>query len=144
MFVKNYAIMKRLFLLFAVAVMMVTSACAADNTSDAVKTLDDSTFKTVVDGMKRPVVIDFSATWCGPCKMYAPTYHQVAEEYKDKADFYKVDIDKCPALANAFGIQAVPTTVVIFSTEGDHYSQPGLLTAEGLKLVVDTALKEMK
>lgn len=60
-----------------------------------------------------PTVIDFSATWCGPCRMFAPIFHKVAEEYKGKANFLTVDIDERKDLAEAYDIQAVPTTVYL-------------------------------
>lgn len=124
------------------ALMAVTGACAAE-TGGKVKELSDAGFADVVKSVKRPVVIDFSATWCGPCKMYAPTYHDVAEEYACKADFYTVDIDKSPSVAAAFGVQAVPTTVVLYGEDGKGFAQSGVIPADMLKKMVDTALDEM-
>lgn len=140
--------MKRLFFLFAIVVIAFTSCRASGNDSDttagtdAVKTLTDTEFEGVLSSLSRPVVIDFSATWCGPCKRYAPIYHDVAAQYADKADFYTVDVDRSPQLANAFGVQAVPTTVVIYTKEGNHFAQSGLLSADGLKYMIDAALRD--
>lgn len=129
--------------------MIIVAAVAAAGLyaagkGDTVAALDDATYSAVVKNVKRPVVIDFSATWCGPCKIYGPTFHAVAKEYAGKADFYTVDIDKAPGMAAAFGVQAVPTTVVLYGSDGKGYAQPGLISADVLKQMIDTALKEMK
>lgn len=58
------------------------------------------------------VVIDFFATWCGPCKMLGPVFEEVGNELSDKAGFYKVDIDESLEVANEYGIQSVPTMLV--------------------------------
>lgn len=57
---------------------------------------------------KRPCVIDFTATWCGPCRKMAPVLEELAKQYDGKVDFYKIDIDDEPELAAVFGISAVP------------------------------------
>lgn len=56
----------------------------------------------------RLVVIDFNATWCGPCRMFAPMFHDVARQYNGKADFVSVDVDKFPELAGRFGVSSIP------------------------------------
>ncbi len=61
----------------------------------------------------QPVIIDFYATWCRPCKMTAPVVEELAKDYKGKIDFYKVDIDKEQELAATFGIQSIPTFLFI-------------------------------
>ena len=58
---------------------------------------------------KLPVIIDFYADWCGPCKMVAPLLEELAEEYKGKIDIYKVDTEKEQDLAAAFGIKSIPS-----------------------------------
>ena len=61
----------------------------------------------------KPCIIDFYATWCGPCKMIAPTLKELAKKYKDSIYVYKVDVDKQKRLAGAMGIQSMPTVVFI-------------------------------
>jgi|SRR5574344_1260890 thioredoxin len=61
----------------------------------------------------KPAIIDFYATWCGPCKMVAPIMAEIAKEKAGKIDVYKVDIDKEKELADAFGIQSIPTVLFI-------------------------------
>lgn len=65
------------------------------------------------ENVRRLTVLDFSATWCGPCKGFAPIFHEVAEEYEDQADFRTIDIDKESNLADKYNIQAVPTLVIL-------------------------------
>lgn len=60
----------------------------------------------------RPVVCDFFATWCGPCKMLAPVMEQVAAENAAKATFVKVDVDECPDLASRYGIMSIPFVAI--------------------------------
>ncbi|MDD6517869.1 MAG: thioredoxin [Prevotella sp.] len=62
---------------------------------------------------QRPALIDFYATWCGPCKMTAPRVEQIAEKYAGKIDVYKVDVDKQEELAAMFGIQSIPSLLFI-------------------------------
>ncbi|WP_455716150.1 thioredoxin [Anaerosporobacter sp.] len=75
------------------------------------KVLNTSSFdeKIKKDGV---AVVDFFATWCGPCKMLAPVFEEVGSELSDKAGFYKVDIDESLEIANEYGIQSVPTMLV--------------------------------
>ncbi len=58
-------------------------------------------------------IIDFNATWCGPCKIFAPAFDEAATRFAGKADFVSIDIDKCPETAAAFRIEAVPTVVLL-------------------------------
>ena len=60
----------------------------------------------------KPVLVDFFATWCGPCKMMAPVIDEVAAEKAGEADVYKVDVDDCPDIAQRYGIMSIPTFVV--------------------------------
>lgn len=60
-----------------------------------------------------PAVIDFYAGWCGPCKALAPILEELSDVYKDQIVFYKVDVDKCEDLAQAYGIRSIPTTLFI-------------------------------
>ena len=61
----------------------------------------------------RPAIVDFYAGWCGPCRMLAPILEELADVYKDQIYVYKVDVDKCEALAEAYNIRSIPTTLFI-------------------------------
>ena len=70
------------------------------------------TFDRAVAGDK-PVLVDFFATWCGPCRMIAPSVEQLAAEFEGRAVVGKVDVDQEPALAQRFGVMSIPTLVVL-------------------------------
>ncbi len=75
-----------------------------------VKTTKD-TFEKEVLNSDIPVIVDFWAQWCGPCKMLAPTLEEISEEYDGKIKICKVDVDEEPELASAFGIMSIPTLI---------------------------------
>ncbi len=75
--------------------------------------LTSANFDSEVMKSDKPVLIDFWATWCMPCRMVAPTIDALADEYAGKAKICKVDVDDQPDLAGKFGIMSIPTVVVI-------------------------------
>ena len=76
-----------------------------------VKELTDAEFEATLESSDLPVLVDFSATWCQPCKMLAPTIDTVAQDYSEKLSVFKVDIDDAPDAAAHFGIRGVPTVI---------------------------------
>ncbi len=74
--------------------------------------LDSSNFDSVLATKNLPVMVDFWATWCGPCRMVAPVIEQVAEEYEGRAIVGKVDVDECGDLAMRYGVMSIPTVMV--------------------------------
>ncbi len=75
----------------------------------AIQHATDQTFEQLVLQSERPVVVDFWATWCGPCRLVAPELEQLAEKYEGVVEVVKVDVDANPGLSMAFGIQSIPT-----------------------------------
>ena len=75
------------------------------------KQLNEAQFNELILGSK-PVVCDFFATWCGPCKMLAPVLEDVSAEYAEKAEFVKVDVDEAPALSAKHGIMSIPFVAI--------------------------------
>ena len=73
---------------------------------------DDNNFETEVLQADTPVLVDFHATWCGPCKVLAPIVEKLADEFEGKLKVGKVDIDVAPKLAQKYGITSVPTVMV--------------------------------
>ena len=80
--------------------------------NELVPTVTEANFETEVLRSELPVMVDFMATWCGPCKQMAPEFEALARELQGKAKFVKVDIDQSRALAAQLRIQSVPTTMV--------------------------------
>jgi thioredoxin 1 len=79
-----------------------------------IKEVTDATFEDEVLKSERPVVVDFWAAWCGPCKMVAPEMEKIAQKYAGQVDVVKVDVDANPGLSRAFNIMSIPT-IAFFS-----------------------------
>lgn len=75
--------------------------------------LDSSNFDSVLATKNTPVMVDFWATWCGPCRMIAPAVEEVAEDFDGRAVVGKVDVDEQAELARRFGIMSIPTLIVM-------------------------------
>ncbi|HBG5342727.1 TPA: thioredoxin [Clostridioides difficile] len=76
------------------------------------KVINTSEFRSSVEGSKGVVVVDFFATWCGPCNMLGPVFAELGEEMKDEAKFFKVDIDESLEIAQQFSVSTVPTMII--------------------------------
>jgi len=88
---------------------------------------------------QRPCIVDFSASWCGPCRMLAPVLEELSAQYAGKVDFYKVDIDEESELASAFGIQSVPTLVFV-PLSGQPAAAAGVAPKESIVKVISEKL----
>lgn len=110
---------KIFFILFTIAL----SANAFSQASTEVIHLDDNSFKQQIFDYEnnkewafkgdKPVIVDFYATWCGPCKRVAPVLAKLQKEYGGDIQIYKVDVDKSPQVSAAFGIKSMPTFLFI-------------------------------
>ena len=80
--------------------------------SDAIKHVTDATFDTDVLKSDKPVLVDFWAEWCGPCKMIAPLLDDVSRDYGDRIQVAKVNVDENQAVPARFGIRGIPTLLL--------------------------------
>ena len=95
-------------------------------------------FSDIIGGSK-PVLVDFSAEWCGPCKMMPPILKEVKEKLGERVTILKMDVDRNPAIATAYQIQSVPT-LIVFQAGEVKWRQSGVMRADQLKAVLESVL----
>ena len=124
---------KILLKIAASAVLVLLASCGGKTVTDdtatetAAETVEADN-ATVVAGL--PQVIDFNATWCGPCRMFAPTFEKMEKKYEGKITFLSVDVDENPDMAAQYEVQSIPTVVYI-NAEGKTVDVTvGLLSEE--------------
>ena len=96
-------------------------------------------FGDLIKGHK-PVLVDFSAEWCGPCKMMPPILKELKDKVGDNVTIIKLDIDKNPAVATAYQIQSVPT-LIVFRDGEVKWRQSGVVRADQLKYALDGVMR---
>ena len=144
--------MKRIHTILAVLCALVFASSVSVNLNaqekKGVVTLSSKEFKTQVydvsqKDMKylgtKPAIVDFYASWCGPCRAISPILEELAAEYKDKIVIYKVDVDASPDLAQAFGIRSIPA-VLFIPHKGESKMTVGGRSKEDFKKQIDTIL----
>ena len=122
----------------------------AINNSGEVKKIDEHLFITNIFDFKkqtewtfigkRPVIVDFYADWCGPCKKLSPVIEHLAKKYAGKIDFYKVNIDEEQAIAQVFGIQSIPT-IMFCGMKGKPMASMGLVEEAELEKYIAQIMK---
>lgn len=90
-----------------------------------------------------PCIVDFYATWCGPCKMLSPIMEELAKDYNGKLVIYKVDVDESQDLAGAFGVSSIPTLLWI-PMKGQPFVTRGAMMKSELKKMIDEKLLQSK
>ena len=104
-----------------------------------VKQVTTETFEEEVIKSGVPVLVDFNATWCGPCKMLTPTIEKVSAEYEGKAKVVALDIDENGEVAAKYGVMSIPTLIVFKGGEAVNRSV-GLIPEAKVKALIDEAL----
>ena len=146
--------MKRILfaLLLALAAMSVNAQQRVDNPDSVytVHSIDQDRFKDVIADWgatdwnmvsPRPVVVDFYADWCMPCRRLAPILRDVARYYHGEVDFYRINVDDNPDIASAFEVRSIPM-LLICPLQGDPKSLVGLYTMQEYIRFIDQALKK--
>jgi thioredoxin 1 len=107
---------KTLLLFSSVALLIMTAGCGEPKTepdsSSKLIVVDDTNFEELVLNSDKPVLVDFWATWCGPCKIIAPTVEEIAKDYDGRAVVAKLDVDKAKETAIQYEVSSIPTLIV--------------------------------
>ena len=102
--------------------------------------VNDSNFEEIVLQSKIPVLVDFWAAWCAPCRMVAPVVEELAEEYDDRVSFAKLDVDQSPKTASQYGIMSIPS-LIIFKDGSPVSNLVGFRPKADLKRGLDEVLE---
>ena len=147
--------MKRALISIAAALSLVVAGCsggaekksrderdtvATQANSDVAEKSQNSVGK-LVSASGLPMVVDFSAEWCPPCRQLKPVFHALGEEYKGNVEFMTVNVDSMPELAQKYDVSSIPTLVYISRNGKELYRSVGLQTAEDIRSAIDKNLK---
>ena len=107
--------------------------------SEKVRTINDSSFEKEVLGSGKPVLVDFWADWCAPCRMLAPTVDALAEQYVESASVVKINVDESPSTAQRYGLKGIPT-LILFSQGKEVERIVGLTGKESISRMIEKHL----
>ena len=104
--------------------------------NESVKEVTDSSFEHEVLESEKPVLVDFWAPWCAPCRMLAPTVEAIAEQYSDNAGVVKLNVDENPSTAEAFRVRGIPT-LILFSGGKEVERVIGAASKESISRMIE-------
>ena len=104
--------------------------------SEHVTDVSDANFESAVLQSDRPVLVDFWAPWCEPCRMLAPTIDQVAEKYQGSASVVKLNVDDNPGVSQRYGIKGIPT-LILFKNGKEEERVVGATSKEAISRMID-------
>jgi len=107
--------------------------------SDNIINVTDSTFEQEVLSSEIPVLLDYWAEWCGPCKMIAPILNDIADEYSGKIKVAKLNIDENPGIPAKFGVRGIPT-LMIFKSGSIEATKVGAMSKSQLTAFIDSTI----
>lgn len=148
--------MKKLSLIFVSVIAMMAMACSGNSKSGEVQTATDSiaTEEAIenvvielaadqplnfVGPLSTPIVVDFNATWCGPCQQFKPIFEKMAAKYDGKVKFISVDVDRCPEVATEYQVESIPT-ILFVSTDGNVSRSIGFMEEEPFETSIKALL----
>jgi thioredoxin 1 len=104
--------------------------------STNIKEVTDLNFDQDVLNSSKPVLVDFWAQWCGPCRALAPIFEEIAESHSEKANFVKINIDDNPKTPAKYGVMSIPT-LILFKNGAVEATKMGLMTKSELSAFID-------
>ncbi|HEX8652289.1 MAG TPA: thioredoxin [Pyrinomonadaceae bacterium] len=104
--------------------------------SKYVSEVNDSSFESDVLQSDKPVLVDFWADWCAPCRMLAPTVEQLAEKYATSARIVKMNIDENPLVLQRYGVRGLPT-LILFKNGREEERAVGMISKEAISRMID-------